>query len=241
MTEEELRLSVLATRYNDERITAEAERDKLQAENLELDETCGKRQVRIYEMEAENKRLLSLLRQGEMFVRENRPGETVWLERVEAALSPAEGREAQGRDEEERAEAESLSISAEGRHGGGSMTDEELRLSVLATRYNDERIAAEARAEDLETLFRLQRTRMAEATKVWREATHKPDVVPDLGDLLAWLLSARKALAEALVLLAVPCEGLLADSESRRWIAPTLWAAMEEGVKAARAAAKEEA
>jgi hypothetical protein len=135
--------------------------------------------------------------------------------------------------------------------------EEELRLSVLATRYNDERIAAElayegaidkatefegkwkaaeARAEDLEALFRLQRTRMTEATKVWRETTHQHDVSPDLGDLLAWLLSAREALTKAVVLLAVPYEGLLLDSESRRWIAPALWAAIEEGVKAARPA-----
>ena len=45
----------------------------------------------------------------------------------------------------------------------------------------------------LERLFALQQTRMAEATKVWREATGKRDVLPDLGDLLAWLLDNRRA------------------------------------------------
>ena len=43
-------------------------------------------------------------------------------------------------------------------------------------------------------------------------------------------------LMEAAVKLVLPYEGLLADSESRRWIAPTLWTAIEEGVKAVRAA-----
>lgn len=53
---------------------------------------------------------------------------------------------------------------------------------------------AEARAEELERLFALQQTRMGEATEAWREATGKHDVLPDLGDLLAWLLSTRETL-----------------------------------------------
>ena len=44
------------------------------------------------------------------------------------------------------------------------------------------------------------------------------------------------ALEAAAVLLAIPYEGLLADGESRRWIAPALWTAIEEGIKATRSA-----
>jgi hypothetical protein len=40
--------------------------------------------------EAEAARLRELLSQGELFVRENRPGETVWLAEVETALAPQE-------------------------------------------------------------------------------------------------------------------------------------------------------
>lgn len=43
-------------------------------------------------------------------------------------------------------------------------------------------------------------------------------------------------LREAAVKLVLPYEALLVDNESRRWLAPTLWAAIEEGVKAVRAA-----
>ena len=47
---------------------------------------------------------------------------------------------------------------------------------------------ADARLAELEALFALQKTRMAEATRMWQEATGKQDVLPDLGDLLAWLM-----------------------------------------------------
>mgnify|MGYP007001732573 CR=1 FL=1 len=42
-------------------------------------------------------------------------------------------------------------------------------------------------------------------------------------------------LLEALVKCTVPYEALLADSESRKWIAPTIWRDIEDGVRAARA------
>jgi hypothetical protein len=51
---------------------------------------------------------------------------------------------------------------------------------------------------ELEALFALQRTRMAEAIRTWQEETGKRDVLPDLGDLLAWLM-ARSVELEALV------------------------------------------
>lgn len=44
------------------------------------------------------------------------------------------------------------------------------------------------RCEELERLFDLQQTRMDTATELWRNATGKHDILPDLGDLLAWLL-----------------------------------------------------
>ena len=49
--------------------------------------------------------------------------------------------------------------------------------------------SAERRAQELEALFALQQTRMAGAARLWQEANNKPDILPDLGDLLSWLLS----------------------------------------------------
>lgn len=43
---------------------------------------------------------------------------------------------------------------------------------------------------ELERLFELQQTRVKEATKLWQEA-HSPDVLPDLGKLVEWLLEQR--------------------------------------------------
>ena len=57
--------------------------------------------------------------------------------------------------------------------------------------------SAERRAQELETLFALQQTRMAEAIRLWQESNNKPDILPDLGDLLSWLIR-RTQEAEAL-------------------------------------------
>jgi hypothetical protein len=46
-------------------------------------------------------------------------------------------------------------------------------------------------------------------------------------------MSAR-TLAEALVECVIPYEALLVDAESRKWIAPQVWEAMERAVLAAR-------
>lgn len=42
--------------------------------------------------------------------------------------------------------------------------------------------------EGYEHLVELQRSRMGKATDLWREAHDRPDVFPDLGELLDWLL-----------------------------------------------------
>ena len=55
-------------------------------------------------------------------------------------------------------------------------------------------VPAEARIAELEALFALQQTRMAEATRMWQEAMGKQDALPDLGDLLAWLIVRSVAL-----------------------------------------------
>lgn len=49
-------------------------------------------------------------------------------------------------------------------------------------------IRLEGKVKELEALFALQRTRMDEATKMWQKATGKADVLPDLGDILAWFM-----------------------------------------------------
>ena len=43
------------------------------------------------------------------------------------------------------------------------------------------------------SLFKLQRKRTLEADKLWQEANKKPDVFPDLGELLAWLMRERES------------------------------------------------
>lgn len=48
-----------------------------------------------------------------------------------------------------------------------------------------------ANCDDLNHLFELQNTRMDKATKLWQDATGKHDILPDLGDLLDWLMETR--------------------------------------------------
>lgn len=46
---------------------------------------------------------------------------------------------------------------------------------------------------ELERVFELQQTRMGKATKMWRKAhPGKKNVLPDLGDLLEWLMEGKK-------------------------------------------------
>lgn len=42
---------------------------------------------------------------------------------------------------------------------------------------------------ELNQLFELQHTRVARADKLWQKAHNKPNVLPDLGVLVEWLLS----------------------------------------------------
>jgi hypothetical protein len=67
----------------------------------------------------------------------------------------------------------------------------------LIVQLETEALEAGVRISELEALFALQQIRMAEATRMWQAATGKQDVLPDLGDLLAWLM-ARPAALEAL-------------------------------------------
>ncbi len=62
----------------------------------------------------------------------------------------------------------------------------------------DQRIAElEAEAKEIDRLFELQRTRMREATELWRQGRpEREHVFPDLGALLTWLM-ARPAELEA--------------------------------------------
>jgi hypothetical protein len=109
-------------------------------------------------------------------------------------------------------------------------------LLAQSSRWEAQALEAGVRVAELEALFALQKTRMTETTRMWQEATGKQDVLPDLGDLLAWLMARPGVLEAAMIKLVVPYEGLLLDGESRRWIAPVLWEAIEEGVKAVRVA-----
>jgi len=63
---------------------------------------------------------------------------------------------------------------------------------------------------------------------------------PEMAGTISALKAENKRLREALVTLAIPHEALLADSESRKWIAPTIWHDIEDGVRAARAVVAQE-
>lgn len=71
-------------------------------------------------------------------------------------------------------------------------TDEKERLAILNTITNIINSNFE-----YETLFNLQRRRMAKATKLWQKAHPGSEyVLPDLGLLLDWLLSQIETLEE---------------------------------------------
>lgn len=57
---------------------------------------------------------------------------------------------------------------------------------------------AKERGTELDNLFDIQQTRMGEATKLWQEATGETETLPDLGELLDWLME-RGTDAEAKV------------------------------------------
>lgn len=46
----------------------------------------------------------------------------------------------------------------------------------------------ERRENELNNLFELQQRRMEDAAKAWQAGTGKTDVLPDLGELLTWLM-----------------------------------------------------
>lgn len=51
---------------------------------------------------------------------------------------------------------------------------------------------------ELEQLFELQHKQMQEATHIWQRATGRFDTLPDVGQLLTWLLDERTALQKEL-------------------------------------------
>jgi len=71
----------------------------------------------------------------------------------------------------------------------------------------DGTIAGElAEAAELRELFALQRTRTREAEALWQAAMGKPDVLPDLGGLIAWLIQrAEGARREVWEKMRGPC------------------------------------
>lgn len=52
----------------------------------------------------------------------------------------------------------------------------------------------ESELSDYRRLCELQRKRMNEATEMWRQATGRHDVLPDLGNLLTWLMDEIRRL-----------------------------------------------
>jgi len=69
--------------------------------------------------------------------------------------------------------------------GWGISKDEQKWLVNRLKDYKEEN-------KRLNGLFNLQSTRMDKAIKLWRESTGKHDTIPDLGDLLEWLMGIIK-------------------------------------------------
>ena len=87
----------------------------------------------------------------------------------------------------------------------------------------------EALVAELETLARADvREPLIQYMDAYRRAAQALRAVPTGAD--------RDVLRRALVECALPYEALLADTESRKWIAPSVWEAMERAVVIARAA-----
>ena len=65
-----------------------------------------------------------------------------------------------------------------------------LELIALARRGQD--------ADEIRQLFDLQHKRTAEADKLWQIANNKPGTLPDLGDLIRWLMERAAVYERAL-------------------------------------------
>lgn len=59
--------------------------------------------------------------------------------------------------------------------------------------------ALEQENKDLNSLFELQQARVSEATKLWQAAHNKPNVLPDLGTLVEWLIKRHDDAVNAFV------------------------------------------
>lgn len=64
-----------------------------------------------------------------------------------------------------------------------------LRRAGMIDQLRQQIVGLQEDLRDYEALFSLQTSRMQRATKVWQLETGHPDVLPDLGKLLDWLLS----------------------------------------------------
>lgn len=85
--------------------------------------------------------------------------------------------------EKERDEANRLLIDAHVRAAADQ--DEHSAQRAALVRERDE---ARTDNAELNRLFELQWTRVGEATKLWQAATGRHDTLPDLGELVEWLI-----------------------------------------------------
>ena len=72
--------------------------------------------------------------------------------------------------------------------------DDTLKLKADLTEARKERDEAREEIKDFESLLELQRSRMKIADKLWQDAHNKPDTLPDLGDLIQWLMDRTERL-----------------------------------------------
>jgi len=93
---------------------------------------------------------------------------------------------------------------------------------IITAAMKKAREEAEAELNEYKTLFDLQQQRMKAATRMWQQATNNYDILPDLGNLLKWLMdrirmnhTTREATLEAALKKAR--EETVADKGKLNW------------------------
>ena len=102
--------------------------------------------------------------------------------------------------------AELQRVAAEAVRGLAEKTEENAKLKeevdwlgMKPTARDKELGRLKEENTELNRLFELQHTRVGEATRLWQEAHGKPDVLPDLGDLVGWLLAEIERLKKEVI------------------------------------------
>ena len=89
-------------------------------------------------------------------------------------------------------EKKAVTIYGEDDDPFGSVLDDRNTLVRIGRQLIEQLKECRRENGELNRLFDLQQTRMNKAVAMWRKATGKEDTLPDLGDLLEWLMGVIK-------------------------------------------------